>query len=126
MINSTAQGTGYTIVENASLDGRNMFHVAARADLLIDVRKRDALAELFGFAALKSRPVLVLGEGSNILFTRDWPGVVLSMATRGIAVLHAHAERARIRVEAGASPTNRRHNLPATKCAVPGCCASMS
>jgi UDP-N-acetylmuramate dehydrogenase len=103
MINATAEGTGYTIVENAPLEGRNTFHVAARADLLIDVRKRDALAELFGFAALKSRPVLVLGEGSNILFTRDWPGVVLSIATRGIAVLDAHEDRARIRVEAGES-----------------------
>jgi UDP-N-acetylmuramate dehydrogenase len=101
MINATAEGTGYTIVENASLEGRNTFHVAARADLLIDVRKREALEELFGFAALKSRPVLVLGEGSNILFTRDWPGVVLCMATRGIAVLHAHEEHARVRVEAG-------------------------
>ena len=101
MINATAEGSGYTIVENASLEARNTFHVAARADLLIDVRKRDALHELFGFAALKSRPLLVLGEGSNILFTRDWPGVVLSIVTRGIAVLDADAERSRIRVEAG-------------------------
>ena len=44
MINSTAHGPGYTIVENASLEARNTFHVAARATLLIDVRKRDALA----------------------------------------------------------------------------------
>jgi UDP-N-acetylmuramate dehydrogenase len=101
MINATAEGNGYTIVENASLEGRNTFHVPARADLLIDVRKRDALQELFGFAALKSRPVLVLGEGSNILFTRDWPGVVLSMATRGIEVQASDSARARIRVEAG-------------------------
>lgn len=101
MINATAEGTGYTIVENASLEARNTFHVAARANLLIDVRRRDALHELFGFAALKSRPVLVLGEGSNILFTRDWPGVVLSMATRGIAVIDAGDSHARVRVEAG-------------------------
>ena len=101
MINATAEGTGYTIVENASLEGRNTFHVPARAALLIDVRRRDALRELFGFAALKSQPVLVLGEGSNILFTRDWPGVVLSIATRGIAVLDSDAAHARIRVEAG-------------------------
>ena len=46
MINSTAEGAGYTIVENGSLEGRNTFHVAARADMLIDVRKRDALTEL--------------------------------------------------------------------------------
>ncbi len=96
-----AEGTGYTIVENAPLQGRNTFRVAARADLLIDVRRREALTELFGFAALKSRPLLVLGEGSNILFTRDWPGVVLSMATRGIEIIESDGERARVRVEAG-------------------------
>jgi UDP-N-acetylmuramate dehydrogenase len=96
-----AEGNGYTIVENASLAGRNTFHVPARANLLIDVRKREALPELFGFAALKSQPLLVLGEGSNILFTRDWPGVVVSIAARGIAIVHAHEDRARIRVEAG-------------------------
>jgi UDP-N-acetylmuramate dehydrogenase len=101
MITATAEGHGYTIVENASLEGRNTFHVPARAAMLIDVRRREALAELFGFAALKSQPLLVLGEGSNILFTRNWPGVVLSIATRGIEVVDTGDERARVRVEAG-------------------------
>ncbi|HJT98139.1 MAG TPA: UDP-N-acetylmuramate dehydrogenase [Rhodanobacteraceae bacterium] len=98
---ATAEGPGYTIVENASLEARNTFRVAARAALLIDVRRTAALAELFGFAALKSGPLLVLGEGSNILFTRDWPGVVLSIATRGIAIEDERGERVRVRVEAG-------------------------
>jgi UDP-N-acetylmuramate dehydrogenase len=101
MINTVAAGAGYTIVENASLEGRNTFRVAARAELLIDVRQRESLTELFDFAALKSQPLLVLGEGSNILFTRDWPGIVLSIATRGVAILDADGDRARVRVEAG-------------------------
>lgn len=96
-----AEGVGYTIVENASLEGRNTFRVPARASLLIDVRRADALGELFGYAMLKSQPVLVLGEGSNILFTRDWPGVVLSIAALGIRELGDDGECTRIRVEAG-------------------------
>ncbi|MBO9662835.1 UDP-N-acetylmuramate dehydrogenase [Dokdonella sp.] len=96
-----AQGDGYTIVERASLAGRNTFRVPARAELLIDVRKPAALAELFGYAALKTQPLLVLGEGSNVLFTRDWPGVVLSIAARGIAVPEDRGDAARVRVEAG-------------------------
>jgi UDP-N-acetylmuramate dehydrogenase len=103
MIVSKAEGAGYTIVENAPLDGRNTFRVPARAGLLIDVRRRDALAELFGFAALRTQPLLVLGEGSNILFARDWPGVVLSIATRGIAIVGSDEHGARVRVEAGES-----------------------
>lgn len=95
------QGDGYTIVENASLQGRNTFRVPARAHLLVDVRKPDALGELFGYAMLRTQPVLVLGEGSNILITRDWPGVVLAVATRGITVMDEDARGARVRVEAG-------------------------
>jgi UDP-N-acetylmuramate dehydrogenase len=98
---ATAEGVGYTIVENAPLQGRNTFRVPARANLLIDVRKPSALNELFGYAMLTTQPLLVLGEGSNILFTRDWPGVVLSIAARGIAVLDQDGERTRVRVEAG-------------------------
>ena len=98
---ATAHGDGYTIIENASLQGRNTFHVAARANLLVDVRKLSALEELFDYAAFKTQPLLVLGEGSNVLFTRDWPGVVLSITARGIAVLGDEGGRAHIRVEAG-------------------------
>lgn len=98
---ASAEGDGYTIVEHASLLGRNSFHVAARANLLVDVRKLSALEELFDYAAFKSQPLLVLGEGTNLLFTRDWPGIVLSITARGIAVLEDDGKRARIRVEAG-------------------------
>jgi UDP-N-acetylmuramate dehydrogenase len=96
-----AAGDGYTIVENASLQGRNTFRVPARAAMLVDVRKPEAFGELFGYAMLRTRPLLVLGEGSNVLFTRDWPGVVLAVAALGIRVLHDDGTRARMRVEAG-------------------------
>ena len=92
---------GYTVVENASLQGRNTFHVAARAELLIDVTDAKVLPALLALPALKKGPLLVHGAGSNTLFTRDWPGVVLSMAATGIRVLENRADAALIRVEAG-------------------------
>lgn len=94
-------GVGYSIVENASLEGRNTFRVAARAAMLIDVRDAAALPELFAFDGVRTRPLLVLGEGSNILFAGDWPGVVLSMATRGIDRLETNADDVLVRVAAG-------------------------
>lgn len=96
-----AEGVGYTMVENASLEGRNTFRVPARANLLIDVRRPEALGELFGYPMLKSAPLLVLGEGSNVLFTRDWPGIVLSIAALGIKDLGDEGGCTRFRVEAG-------------------------
>lgn len=92
---------GFTLLADAPLEGRNTLRVAARADLLVDVRKAEALPGLLALPALRSRPLLVLGEGSNILFSRDWPGTVLCMATRGIHVLEDGRASVRLRVEAG-------------------------
>ena len=96
-----ASGPGYTIVENASLEGRNTFRVKARAQLLVDIHDDAALEEVFGFRGLHTQPVLVLGEGSNLLFAGDWPGIVLSMATRGIEVVERAADADVVRVAAG-------------------------
>ncbi len=71
-----AGNEGYSVLENASLRERNTFGVQARAGLLIEVREPAALAELSGSVRLRGEPLLVLGEGSNVLLTRDWPGVV--------------------------------------------------
>lgn len=99
--NAGAMRDGCTITENASLQQRNTFRVPARAALLAEVQTPQALDALFADAALRAAPLLVLGEGSNILFTRDWPGLVLSIAARGIGVLEERAGTARVRVEAG-------------------------
>ena len=96
-----ASEPGYTIVENASLEGRNTFRVPARAEMLVDIHQLDVLPTLAGYAAIKNAPPLILGGGSNILFTRDWPGVLLSLATTGIRILENNNDGALIRVEAG-------------------------
>ena len=100
-ITGVAREPGYTIIENAPLDGRNTFRVPARAELLIDVNQPATLPALFAMPALKSGQVLVLGAGSNVLFTRDWPGIVLSMSATGIRILEDRGDAALVRVEAG-------------------------
>jgi UDP-N-acetylmuramate dehydrogenase len=92
---------GYTILENASLEGRNTFRVSARAEILIDVRRPEALAEALAIPYVRKNPLLILGGGSNMLFTRDWPGTVVSIATHDIRVVDDHGHAALVRVEAG-------------------------
>lgn len=92
---------GYTIVENASLEGRNTFRVPARAEILIDVRRPEALAEVLAIPYVRKNPLLILGGGSNMLFTRDWPGTVVSIATHDIRIVDDHGQAALVRVEAG-------------------------
>lgn len=91
---------GYTLIENASLANRNTLRVAARAKLLAAIRDASKLPELLDFPAIRSDHLLVLGEGSNVLFTGDFDGTVLAMETRGVQV-ESDGDSARIAVAAG-------------------------
>lgn len=93
--------SGYRLLENAPLAGRNTFRVSAGADLLADVYDPSALAELFGFKALREQQVLILGAGSNVLFVDQVPGVVVSLTMHEIRVLVDHDRHAIVRAEAG-------------------------
>ncbi|UJM88555.1 UDP-N-acetylmuramate dehydrogenase [Rhodanobacter denitrificans] len=91
---------GYALIENASLAARNTLRVDARARLLAEIRDAAKLPELLDFPAVRSGRLLVLGEGSNVLFTGDFDGTVLAMATRGVQ-LEEGGDSARIAVAAG-------------------------
>jgi UDP-N-acetylmuramate dehydrogenase len=92
---------GYQLAENVSLEGRNTFRVPARAAMMADVSRADALSELFDYAMLREGPVLVLGEGSNLLFAGDHPGVVICLAMAGTRVLEDDGSTALVRADAG-------------------------
>ncbi|WP_266183127.1 UDP-N-acetylmuramate dehydrogenase [Dyella humicola] len=91
---------GYTLIEHATLATRNTLRVDARAALLAEVRDASKLPELLDFPVVRSGRLLVLGEGSNLLFTGDFQGTVLAMATSGVQV-EQDGGVARIAVAAG-------------------------
>lgn len=91
---------GYTLTEQASMATLNTMRVPARATLLADIRDATKLPELLDFPAVRQGRLLVLGEGSNVLFTGDFNGTVLLMSTRGVQV-ESDGESARIAVAAG-------------------------
>ena len=49
----------------------------------------------------QENPLLLLGDGSNVLFTRDYEGLIIHLATRGIEVLASDGKEVRIRAAAG-------------------------
>ncbi|HMB56878.1 MAG TPA: UDP-N-acetylmuramate dehydrogenase [Arenimonas sp.] len=93
--------TGYQLADDISLQGRNTFRVPARAAMMADVKRGDALAELYDFAMLRDGPVMVLGEGSNLLFANDFPGVVICLTMAEIRILEDDGEHALVRADAG-------------------------
>ena len=94
-------GSGYRIVENARLDARNTFGVAARAPMLVEVADTASLPELFGYAMLRDSAALVLGGGSNLLFAGNPAGAVLALGAQRIALVEDDGERAIVRADAG-------------------------
>ncbi|MEO6263831.1 MAG: UDP-N-acetylmuramate dehydrogenase [Luteimonas sp.] len=93
--------SAYRLVENARLDARNTFGVAARAPLLIEVTDPATLPELFGYAMLRDGPVLVLGGGSNLLFAGDPDGAVLALGGQRIAIIADDTREVIARADAG-------------------------
>jgi len=100
MLSERTDMGGYTLIENASLANRNTLRVDARATLLAEIRDASKLPELLDFPAVRSGRLLVLGEGSNVLFTGDFDGTVLAIETRGVQV-ESDGDSARIAVAAG-------------------------
>ncbi|MDQ2819365.1 MAG: UDP-N-acetylmuramate dehydrogenase [Pseudomonadota bacterium] len=66
-----------------SLQHFNTFGIAARARHFVDITSTSQLAAVLADPTLSALPRLVLGGGSNLLFTRDFDGLVLRMANLG-------------------------------------------
>jgi UDP-N-acetylmuramate dehydrogenase len=84
-----------------SLQPYNTFGVEARAAFFLEVADEETLHEALSTGLLRHRPLLILGSGSNILFTRDYPGTVLHNRLQGIRVLREDAEEVTVRAASG-------------------------
>lgn len=69
--------------ENASLRPYNTFGLDAKASLLVEYSNEEELSEIFHDPRVKGRPFLCVGQGSNLLFTQDYDGVILHGNIRG-------------------------------------------
>ncbi|MGH8280795.1 MAG: UDP-N-acetylmuramate dehydrogenase, partial [Gammaproteobacteria bacterium] len=72
-----------------------------RVTLLAEISDPQALPELLTLPEVRDKPLLVLGDGSNVLFTRDFDGVVIIIAARGIEKFDDNSTSVRIRASAG-------------------------
>lgn len=89
------------IAHDYPLDSLNTFRIAARARRYLRVTAAGQLAAALAQPALASLPRLVLGGGSNLLFTRDFDGLVLHMALSGRELVGEEGGCALVRAQAG-------------------------
>ncbi len=74
------------ITQNHCLVDCNTLSITAHAQAYCAVDGRDELCEALEYARGEQLPALVLGGGSNCVFSRDYPGLVLHMRSRGVDV----------------------------------------
>lgn len=86
------------IEENVSLKNFNTFGIDARARYFTEINTEDDLTELFLDEQWHRAPRLVLGGGSNMLFVKDFDGLVIRM---NIRCIEHRINRDEVTVEAG-------------------------
>lgn len=84
-----------------SLRNHNTFGVEASARAYLPIASSDMLAAIKNDATLAAMPRLVLGGGSNILLTKDFPGLVLHMEIKGIEIVGEDDHATYVRAAAG-------------------------
>jgi UDP-N-acetylmuramate dehydrogenase len=89
------------IQQNVSLRQYNTFGIDAIAKGFVEFHSLDDLQTLFNSNAIKEKLILVLGGGSNILFTKNFEGLVLKNNIYGIETVHEEEKDVYVKAGAG-------------------------
>src|SRR5699024_6456023 len=79
------------IREHVNLKSYNTFHVSAHARYLAVVNSIEDFRQALAFSRERKLPFLLIGEGSNLLFREDYPGLVIELNINGCQQLHEDA-----------------------------------
>ena len=89
------------IKENISLQSLHSFGCNEKANYFAKIDSNEAIEQRIQWAKEKNIPYLILGSGSNILFTKTFEGLVLKMEIMGIKKLKETASEVFLEVGAG-------------------------
>jgi UDP-N-acetylmuramate dehydrogenase len=73
-----------TIQQNVSLKPYNTFGIDVKAHYFVEVSKKSELLEALHEKTFSMNKRMILGGGSNVLFTKDYDGVVIKVNLKGI------------------------------------------
>lgn len=86
---------------NFSLQTLNTFGIQAHTKYFFEAGNLDQLKTALGFAENGNLPVLILGGGSNLLFTQDWNGLTIHISNSGISIVGESETDVVVEVAAG-------------------------
>ncbi len=84
-----------------NLSKLNTFGISAKAEFFAEIHSELDIKEIFGTQEFKNNKKLFLGGGSNVLFTKDFDGLVVLNKLKGIETLREDAESVLIKCMGG-------------------------
>ncbi|MBI3482403.1 MAG: UDP-N-acetylmuramate dehydrogenase [Bacteroidetes bacterium] len=90
------------IQENISLRPYNTFGIDVKAKYFCQVKSTAELIELVQTDLFRNERRLILGGGSNILFTKDFDGIIAHNSILGKEIVHENGDTAFLEVNSGA------------------------
>ncbi len=89
------------ILKDSSLHNHNSFGVKHKSKYLIEIKRKDDLSHVLNNKEVRKEKKLIIGGGSNILFTKDFDGIVLLNKIMGIDKFYEDKNNVKIRVGSG-------------------------
>lgn len=89
------------IIQDFSLKNYNTFHIDVKSKHFCEIKSLEELQELFSHEIFQNNKRLILGGGSNILFTSDFKGLVIKNSIPGIEEIQEDAGHVIIKAGAG-------------------------
>lgn len=91
----------FELKENIALKNYNTFGIDVKSRFFIECSAVSEILEFIEMYKKQDSPLMILGGGSNILFTKDFEGYVLRPSIKGIEVIEKTADHVILRVGAG-------------------------
>ena len=89
------------ILENYPLEKLNTFGINVRSKYLVEVSSTDEILEIIQSEKFKNLKKLVLGGGSNVLFTKDYNGLIILNKIKGKKVTYQDSHSVKLLIGAG-------------------------
>ncbi len=89
------------IIKDHSLKRYNTFGIDAKAKFFVEAKSVEELSNILEFQNFKNEEKLILGGGSNILFTKDFDGLVIKNSIKGIDIIDQNEDFVFVKANSG-------------------------